>query len=124
MKKKSDLPTNKPSIKAYSNSPDSLRSNYNQNLGKQSLGFRRGSTNLNISSSSNSRIASGSIRFNFQPPGSSTTKGKKKINFLNQKSTREAKHNENWNKIHNVKLIQSIKVDKSKERDKSNPSII
>jgi hypothetical protein len=124
LKKKGDFAKHKQTIKAYSNSPDSFKNNYNNHLGKQSLGFRRGSNNLNISSNSNSRIGSGSIKFNFQPNGASTTKGKKKISFLNQKSTRETLKKEKWSKAPNVNLVQSIKLDDSKDREKANPSII
>lgn len=69
--------------KAYSNSPVNLHANY-QKINKRSLGFRRGS---NISSQSNSKIFNPSIKFSYVNSGSNTTKGQKKIEFQDSKSS-------------------------------------
>lgn len=78
-------------------------------LGKQNLGYRRGSNNLDLSSHNNFRVNSGSIKFKYSPTGLNSTKGKKKISFLNQKSSREVK----ISRLSQAKIpnnIQSIKV--------------
>lgn len=93
MKRKAEVGTTsqKSTVKAYSNSPEGLKINY-QRSHKQSLGFRRGSNVKNLKT------------------GASTTKGKKKINFLNQKSTRENKEGR-WSKIPLVNNNPNMKLD-------------
>lgn len=94
LKRKTEFGTtsNQSSRKAYSNSPGSIQPNVQKGI-KQSLGFRRESN----------------IKFNNVKTGISTTKGTKKIWFLNSKSSRENKDGKlskcpATNKIQNVKL--------------------